>query len=119
MSAAAALIFPLARAYAEHAGLRPDEGALRGALESRLALSGRPARALFAGTAVLVRGAAPLLFLGKPAGFCALSPDEKEELLARLQFSRRVLVRGLFVGLKSVLAGLCYGAPGGSGGLHA
>lgn len=103
------VILPLARDYAAHAGLAIPEAELSADLARRLSCARWMGKSLLVLAALFIRGAAPLLFLGKPAGFGALSPDEKEELLARLQCAPNLLVRGLFLGIKPLLTGLCYG----------
>ncbi len=108
MSAVGAIVFPLARSYAAHAGIEIADDRLRADLEGRLAGAGNLSRGLFVGAALFVRAAAPVLFLGKPLGFSALSSDDREELLRRLQCARSPLLRGLYLGIKPLLTGLCY-----------
>jgi hypothetical protein len=106
-----AVILPLARAYAEHAGVSRSEKELEEALMKDLSDAGALARLLMTSGALFVRAAAPLLFLGKSAGFGGLSPADREELLRRLQNCGFPPVRGLFLGVKPAILALCY--PGG------
>lgn len=109
-----ALILPLARAYARHAGLDDDRAALAARLRSRLALAPWWARAYFGAGAVFVRCAAPALYLGRARTFARLSDDERETLLGRLQRDGRPIPRAAFLGVKTLLAVTVYGRPDGA-----
>lgn len=104
-----AAVLPLARAYAGCAGaaLSPEEVGRR--LDEGLELMGPRGRALAAAGALFVRWAAPLLLAGLPRRFEGLSPSQADELLERLQCARGPLLRGLWLGLKPLLTGICYG----------
>ncbi len=107
----ASLVWPLLRAYARHAGLGP-EPALRKELDRRLLLSPAWVRAGLGLSALLARWLAPLFLLGRLRRFEDLPQDEREALLERLQQDPRLPVRAAFLGLKSLVSGCCYGAPG-------
>jgi len=106
---AAAVIYPLTRAYAAGVGVPRGEAELRSRLEERLALTGPRSRALACAGALFVRWAAPLLLLGRPRRFDRLSASQADALLGRLQRSGGPVVRGLFLGVKPLLAAACYG----------
>lgn len=108
-----ALLLPLARDYARHAGLDAEPAALAERLRARLELFPWWARAYFGAGALFVRFAAPLLYLGVPASFARLPEARREELLGRLQRDGRPAARAAFLGIKTMLAVTCYGRPGG------
>ncbi len=111
MNLAIELILPYAMAYAEHAGLDPAEPDLRKDLRQRA--EGLPWWGLVLAVkgAVCIRMFCPFLFLGKSCFFEDLSADEKESLLHRLQFTRSLPVKGLFMAAKTLVAIACYGTP--------
>lgn len=116
-------LLPLAQDYARHAGLDDDPGALAARLRARLELAPWWARAYFGASALFVRGAAPLLYLGRARTFAGLCDEERERLLGRLQRDGRPVARAAFLGVKTLLAVTVYGprglaarAPGGSNG---
>lgn len=106
-----ALLLPLARDYARHAGLDDGREALAARLDARLALFPWWARAYFGAAALYVRLAAPLLYLGVPAGFGSLGGDDREKLLGLLQRDGRPAARAAFLGVKTMLAVTCWGRP--------
>lgn len=106
-----AAVLPLARDYAAHAGLEIPDAELEADLDRRLSSARWLSRSVLTAAALFIRAAAPLVFLGQPRGFGALSPDDRETLLTKLQCAPNLLVRGLFLGIKPLLTGLCYGSP--------
>lgn len=106
-----ACLLPLARDYARHAGLDDDRAALAAKLRARLTLAPWWARAYFGAGALYVRFAAPLLYLGRTAGFGGLSAEEREDLLGRLQRDGRPVAKAAFLGVKTMLAVTVH-APG-------
>ena len=109
MSLPRTVILPLARAYAAHAGVTLSADELSRRLEDRLQLTGPRSQALAAAGALFVRWAAPLFLLGRPRRFDGLAEPDAEALLARLQCARGPVLRGLFLGIKPILAAVCYG----------
>ena len=107
-----ALLLPLARVYARHAGRDGEPGTLAAGLRARLALAPWWARAYFGAGALYVRFAAPLLYLGRARCFGGLDDGEREELLARLQRDGRPVARAAFLGVKTLLAVTVYGPAG-------
>jgi hypothetical protein len=106
---AAALFQPFAEAYAAHVGSPARGDELRRELERRLGALPPWARASMALCAVWARWLSPLLILRRARPFERLSAEEREELLGRLQRDRRLAVRALFLGAKTVTLGACYG----------
>lgn len=107
---AARWILPLARVYAEQAGLPLSDEAILAGLEARLSRMPRGAREASALAALLVRWVAPSLLMGRPRRLESLIPAQKDAILCRLQRSGPAL-RGVFLGAKSLAAGAAYGSP--------
>lgn len=99
----------LCRAYAAHVGLPEPAAGFAAEVDRRLYWWPAWARLSAVLTAAAVRWLAPLLLLGRPRRFDALSPDDMEAVLARLQQSRWPAARGAFLMVKTVVLGTCYG----------
>lgn len=102
-----------ARAYAAHAGWPEPPRGFEAELAARLAAWPAWARAAAGPCAFAARRLAPLFLLGRAAAFEALTPDEKDALLTRLQDARAPLLRGAFMLVKAPVLGACFGPRAG------
>jgi hypothetical protein len=98
----------LCRAYAEHAGLAEPPGGFEAEANRRLSFWPAWARLGAAAAAAAVRWASPLFILGKPRTFDALSSDDMDVVLARLQCLRAPAMRGSFLLVKTIVLETCY-----------
>jgi hypothetical protein len=99
----------LCRAYAAHVNLPEPPDGFAAEVNRRLAWWPAWARLAAGFTAAGVRWLAPLLLIARPRRFDALSSDDKEAVLARLQQTRWPAVRGAFLMVKTIMLGSCYG----------
>lgn len=99
----------LCRAYAAHVGLPESPDGFASEVDRRLSRWPAWARLGAVSAAAAVRWLAPLILVGRPRRFDALSSDEKEAVLARLQRARWPAARGAFLMVKTVVLGTCYG----------
>ncbi len=109
MSLCQRLILSFAGPYAGGAGWASESGGFETRLRSRLAALPWWARLLAAAIALLARWLAPAVFLGRPCRFENLTDDQRDALLARLQFCRPLALRGAFLLLESLVLPASYG----------
>ena len=95
--------------YAEHVGLPRAPEKLREEISRRLSLYPVWARLGAGFSALCIFWLYPALMLRRFKRFSALSPDEKERLLSRLQRASLPFFRGAFLLVKPIILGACYG----------
>jgi hypothetical protein len=99
----------LCRSYASLVGLPEPPGGFAAEAERRLAWWPLWARLGASLAATAVRWLAPFFLILRPRRFDALSADDQEAVLARLQQTRWPLVRGAFLLIKMIVLGTTFG----------